>query len=136
MAAEFPPPQHTLLSPGLVSSYNISFNLTSLFTYPSRFLARLINKGDLESASAGLMDATTTSWIDSSETSSMAAAAATSTTTRAAKTATAVASTNAFPAPWGFFSSSYMCGLLIMVRDKYPIFLSGFIRRNIVYRAF
>ncbi|KAJ3869596.1 hypothetical protein EV359DRAFT_29697 [Lentinula novae-zelandiae] len=114
MAAEFPPPQHTLLSPGLVSSYNISFNLTSLFTYPSRFLARLINKGDLESASAGLMDATTTSWIDSSETSSMAAAAATSTTTRAAKTATAIASTNAFPAPWGFFSSGYMCGLLIM----------------------
>ncbi|KAJ3735063.1 hypothetical protein DFJ43DRAFT_70275 [Lentinula guzmanii] len=118
MAADITTPQqqHTLLNSGLGSSYNISFNFSSLFRYPSRFLAKFMNKGYSTAgtfADTGLMDATKTAWMDSSETLSTAATATmTSIGTKEADTMSA--STTAFPGPWGFFSSGYMCGLLIM----------------------
>ncbi|KAJ3835788.1 hypothetical protein F5878DRAFT_627003 [Lentinula raphanica] len=115
-----PPQQHILLNTNLGSSYNITFNLSTLFSYPSRFLAKFLNKGDAVSgifADTGLADATTTAWIDSSEsldTFSVAATAVATSSTGTAKAEAAIASAAAFPGPWGFFSSGYMCGLLIM----------------------
>ncbi|KIK56394.1 hypothetical protein GYMLUDRAFT_47165 [Collybiopsis luxurians FD-317 M1] len=115
MASQIAPSQHhaKLLNSGLGSSYNISFNLSSILAYPSRFLARIIHKGQIPSGSeleATLMDATTTSlWVDADSTISSVPAA-----TSAATAKVVTGATPAFPGPWGFFSSGYMCGLLIM----------------------
>ncbi|KAF5360131.1 hypothetical protein D9757_011741 [Collybiopsis confluens] len=117
MASNIAPSQNhvKLLNTGLGSSYNISFNLSSIFTYPSRFLSRIINKrqatagSDLEST---LFDAVSSSilWPDADSTISSIPAA---TSAASAKTV-AVTTAASFPGPWGFFSSGYMCGLLIM----------------------
>lgn len=115
MAPEITPnvQQHgTLLNTGLGSSYNISFNLSSIFTYPSRFLARMIQKGDSTDGTSLEIDPSPTSLWDTSST--IPAAAATATVT--AKSAAGAAAL--FPGPWGFFSSGYVWGLLIMVRMK------------------
>lgn len=109
MAHEIAPGANALLNSGLGSSYNISFNLSSIFTYPSRFLARMIQKGDTSAGTSFEIDPTTT-WVDQSTMSEVAAATATA-------TAKSVAAAPAlFPGPWGFFSSGYVWGLLIMVR--------------------
>lgn len=116
MAPEITPnvQQHaTLLNTGLGSSYNISFNLSSIFTYPSRFLARMIQKGDSADDIGLGIDPSSTSMWDTSSTIPAAAATATVTAKSTAGAAAAL-----FPGPWGFFSSGYIWGLLIMVCMK------------------
>ena len=87
---------------GSSMSYNISLNLSSIFSFlPSRLLARL--RKDVLGQPVGPSDvpATTAADILAQEQPLLQ---------------TAPSNMTAYPGPWGFFTSGYMMGLFLMVR--------------------
>ncbi|KAF9073195.1 hypothetical protein BDP27DRAFT_315427 [Rhodocollybia butyracea] len=109
--AEITSSQHTIMSnSGPSSSYNISFNLSTISTYSSRFLAWIMHK-DGNGLTAGDLPTPWPSLLDNSD-STMSAT--TSSPAPTASVAIATATTTTFPGPWAFFASGYMCGLVIM----------------------
>lgn len=97
---------HAKYVPSGLGSYNISLNLSavsSLFTFPSRLLARIRGIDDIvsEGASASLAALDNTTWTEKENAVREAIAAS--------------HSIEQFPGPWAFFTSGYMAGLLLMV---------------------
>jgi hypothetical protein len=100
--------QERILAPQL-ATYNISFNLSSIssfFSYPSRLLARIRKYEDISEHVQDLHES-----LSSLDTSSVEEDKVV-----AARTAVATDLTRqSFPGPWGFFTSGYMLGLVLLV---------------------
>lgn len=95
-------------SPPLSTGYNITFNLTSLFTLPSRFFARMRRVDDFFT-SAHIQGESDSPILNLDEWNMSRAAA------RGADQVQAPAFHQTFPSPWAFFTSWYAIGLFILV---------------------
>ena len=103
-----------LAQPASLLSYNISLNLSSIFSMlpTSRFLTR-IRRGMPWNGRDGVLYPSTTSSISEWSLETLAQVAQAEPTT--ANSTTTSLTIDPFPGPWAFFTSWYMLGLFLMV---------------------
>ncbi|KAK7455173.1 hypothetical protein VKT23_011044 [Stygiomarasmius scandens] len=111
MSADIASQYQHLLPSGLSVPYNISFNLSSfgsLFTYPSRLLARMRKIDELVSPDA------TSAFASFDEAADWMGTMTTMHPSTPMPNPAPPEISAHFPGPWGFFTSGYMAGLFLM----------------------